>query len=703
MKKKYALTGVMVIMSVILAYLHFVQARCNSDDAGTYIYMHNFFELGSKPLNIKTLLNPWFYCSAIAYLLNIGGSGTFSSLAYLSAWYGIAVFFTFLLMMHNRNAKWMIAMAVFILLPYRLTNKYHMPATIVTLFVIWALQCYWESRKRWIVCVIGLVSVYSLLFTDDRLLLILFLIFTLIVYVTIFLLQDKTKHKYLYKAVFGIILVAGVLKCVDITVLKITGQSTGITEVLGGYGGADYYNWTDIGTLVSKGIPSIFSALLVQWNIPVQGGMVQFNSLYWIIRILLAGMAYIALFSRWKEIIKKGIINMEPLDSLSVVCTTIVLGVNALNGMVQYYDLASAPINRYAGVCWFLLVVILARWLDEHIDERMVLHGISSNIFLSVIFSLLTIGYIDPVFAPTEDIANSSVEFEIAYLKEHGDTYKYGVGSYWISMPVTAATNAEYVISRGRIEDGALIGSSKDGFYSDGGNFFNFIVSDFNNEMTISPENVEEVRGDYVDIHSSGDTIYMYDYDVRFDTTVVMDTAGMGYDLTDTIKYHLDLPVGSSRIEVTTAAKDNLLLAVLENEDIADVEFGSKGDDIVTAEITCLQNAQIELAVGRKEDVPTVLYKVEIKRTAGAVMLDEGQMAFPLNEGRYIVTFSGENLKDMEVNWNIDGKVTQLTNGRIKRRYLVEVSRKQYVEYEIINDGSVVDSIYYENENLFDT
>ena len=55
----------------------------------------------------------------------------------------------------------------------------------------------------------------------------------------------------------------------------------------------------------------------------------------------------------------------------------------------------------------------------------------------------------------------------------------------------------------------------------------------------------------------------------------------------------------------------------------------------------------------------------------------------------------------MKVNWKVDGEVTQLTDGRIKRRYLVRVLGNQNVEYEVILNGAVVDSVYYENEDLF--
>lgn len=110
--------------------------------------------------------------------------------------------------------------------------------------------------------------------------------------------------------------------------------------------------------------------------------------------------------------------------------------------------------------------------------------------------------------------------------------------------------------------------------------------------------------------------IYLYDYDIRFNTDIVMDTAGTGYELTDTITYYLDLPVGTSRIEITTPQKDNLLLAVKDNEEIVDIKVENKGEDIVAVEITCLQNTQIALSLGREEDILTELYKIEIKRTA---------------------------------------------------------------------------------------
>lgn len=53
-KKRYITIAIIVVVSIFLAYLQFVQCRCNTDDAGTYAYMYNYFELGNKELGLKT-------------------------------------------------------------------------------------------------------------------------------------------------------------------------------------------------------------------------------------------------------------------------------------------------------------------------------------------------------------------------------------------------------------------------------------------------------------------------------------------------------------------------------------------------------------------------------------------------------------------------------------------------------------------------
>lgn len=704
MKKKYVRMGLIVVLSVILAYLQYIQAVCHSDDAGTYIHMYNYFELGNREINIKTLLNPWFFSSAIVYLLNVGGNGAVISEAYLSVWYGIAVFFTLVLMMHKKDAQWLLALAVFILMPSSGTNRYHMVVTFVTLFAIWAIQCYVESGKKWILLAVVLVSLYTLIFADDRMLLMLFLAAPLIVYYAICLFQDQSKRKYLYVAVFGLILAAGVLKCIDIIAVNLLGQSTGIMDAFGGYGGSEYYTWIDVETLFAKGIPSIFSSLFGQWNIPAKGGMIQINSLYWIVRMALACLALGALCSRWIEIIKKGIRNVELLDSLSVLCTTVVLGANVLNGMVWYYDLANAPMNRYASICWFLLVVILVRWLDERYSNKTVYQNISSNWFLGVVCVLLIIGYMPTKLMSGEDGINTSCTVELNYLKEHGETYKYGLASYWKSHPVTAASNAEYAICPGWITEEGLERRTGDGIYMDGGNYFNFFVSDENNSMTISPENINWLRGDYIDIYANGNAgciIYMYDYDIRFDSRLIMEAVGTDYELTEPIQYHFDFPLGTNRIEMEVANSANFELSIEDNEDVEKVDVQIINENKIYVDLVCTQNTKVDFNVARKVDELTTIHKIVLKRVKAAVEIDTDEIF--LRPGSYIVTFNGSNLHDAQISFEgTDFTAQRLTDGRIKNRYQIDIDKAQTIKYNVTGKNPVVDKVYYENAVLFE-
>ena len=356
MKKKYCIMPLILILSICLTYILYIQCIVNADEAGTYVYMYNYFELGNMKLTLKDYLNPWFYCSAIAYLFNIGGSGSTVSIAYLVVWYGIAVFLTLTLIMYNTQDKWLLALACFILLPYELTNKYHMIAAVVTLFSLWGMQYYRDYRKKWVLCAMAMVTLYTLLLTNDRVILVLFVFTTAVIYYGIIILQDKDKHKYLYAIVLFIALGAMILKSVDVINTQFLGKELGITDAWAGYGGSDYLTWTDIHTLFDKGIPSFLSCLFIQWNIPIEGGMIQFNSFYWIIRMGIALLAIVALISRWVEIVKKGIKNVALLDSLSVICVTVVSCINMLNGMIWYYDTLSSIYNKCCVRTYFCTV-----------------------------------------------------------------------------------------------------------------------------------------------------------------------------------------------------------------------------------------------------------------------------------------------------------------------------------------------------------
>jgi hypothetical protein len=75
-----------------------------------------------------------------------------------------------------------------------------------------------------------------------------------------------------------------------------------------------------------------------------------------------------------------------------------------------------------------------------------------------------------------------------------------------------------------------------------------------------------------------------------------------------------------------------------------------------------------------------------------------------LNAGSYVITFDGTDIKNMQVDWNgTDISVTQQTDGRIKRRYQIDVPSDQTISFGISgSDNMTIDKISYENAVLFD-
>ena len=74
-----------------------------------------------------------------------------------------------------------------------------------------------------------------------------------------------------------------------------------------------------------------------------------------------------------------------------------------------------------------------------------------------------------------------------------------------------------------------------------------------------------------------------------------------------------------------------------------------------------------------------------------------------LKEGSYVFTFVGENLDELEVTWTGESIETeQITDGRMRRRYQVDISTPQTIQYMTSGDGVEIDRISYENARLFE-
>ena len=710
------------VAAIFLTISFWVIAPFNTDDAGTYWIVYSQYELGCVNYPLKVLLGPWYLTMQLLYFLGIGNTGADMVMYCYAVWYFICIFITLTLAMKDSKNKWLLLLAVFILIPYAATNKNHLVPAAVSLFTMYSINELVTRKKRVPVVISIVLLIYFFVTINDRVILLLFLAVPAAAYGVVWCLQNIDRQKILY---FGVITIAAITACIKIIdgiSRSVSGQGLTLLENWGGYDGEDYLTWINIYNLFDKGIPSFFSSLMIQYNIPVDGGLIQFNSFFWLVRILIVGLALVALVSRWIDIIKKGISNVHVLDALSTINVTALIGINILNGMIEYYDIEGAPMNRYASLAWFLLVVILIRWIDEKYNSFELVSvgqvGIQSGVILGIVCALLIVGYSNPIYLGRDAIVQEPCQNELDFLQEQDGQYTYGLASFWKSMPIMAMTNGEYHACSGWIESDEIdseklyFKKSYAGIYDDGSNYFNYIISYVNSDMTMSEDNIEVIRGDYIDkkrVYGEDEEsiFFLYDYDIRWDPKIVMEAVGTDYELTDPIEYHFDLPVGTNRIEMSVANSVNFVIEVAENPDVQNVTVQKMDENKIYVDIVCLQNTNVTCKVARKEDELTTIHKIVLKRVKGAVTVyEDGQNKMPevyLNSGSYIFTFVGENLDELEVNWSGDNIETErLTDGKIRNRYRVNINKPQIIQYLLLGDGIVIDKITYENAILFE-
>ena len=713
-----------LIAALFLTISFYVIVPFNTDDSGTFLWVYWEYDLGCIKHSLREILNPWNLTIMLIYFLGIGSTGTEMVMYCYAFWYFICIFITLTLAMKDVSKnKWLLLLAVFMFLPYAETNKNHLVPAAVSLFTIYAINELVSRKKKASAIIATLLLLYFFITINDRVILLLFLAVPAATYGVIWCLQNINRQKILYFGAITIATIVAGIKMIDEIYKIISGHGLALLEAWGGYGGEEYLTWINIYNLFDKGIPSFFSSLMIQYNIPAEGGLIQFYSFFWLVRILIVGLALATLVIRWKDIIKKGVANVPVLDVLATISVTALIGVNIINGMIEYYDIEGAPMNRYASLAWFLLIVILIRWLDEKYKSfKLISFGqveIKSGIVLGIVCALLIVGYSKPVYLGRDTIVQEPCQNELNFLIEQEGQYRYGLASFWKSAPIIAMTNGEYNACPGWIENDevehdklylqCMVGN---GIYDDGSNYFNYMISYVNNSMTMSEENIEALRGDYIDkkhMHYGDEhsIFYLYDYDIRWNPKIVMEAVGTDYELTDPIEYHFDLPVGTNRIEMEVSNSANFELEIVDNSDIKDVTVQKLDENKIYVDIVCLQNTNVTFKVARRADELTTIHKIALKRVKGAVTVyEDGQENVSevyLNSGSYVFTFVGENLDELEVNWSGESIETeQLTDGKIRRRYRVDIDKPQTIQYMVSGDGIKLEKISYENTVLFE-
>ncbi len=717
--QKFLALAITIAATVFLGMCFFVSIHCSGDGGGAYLqWIYALHDLGSVEFSIKEIMNPEFLIMQVIHGLHIGLNGVEQIVLFWTVWYSLTIFFALRLIMYGRDKnRWTLALATFMFIPYAKSNENHMLAATITLFLLYSFSRFLLEKKYILLFISIVMSIYALLFTADRILLILYIAVPVLVYGFIYCIQHQERRKILYMSGLGISFALAIVKLIDMIGRYVYGNGLAFLDAWSGYGGDSYLTWIDVYNFFDKGIVGFFGALLTQYNIPISGGMIQLESFYWLIRIGVVLLMLFAWGGRWKDIVKYGVENIPIIDSLATIGATTLIGINVLNGMNVYYELEEMPMNRYANLAWFLLVIIMVRWVAEKYKGDIIMHirgkKISSEIILGMIGIILIIGYATPAYFGRATLITETGQKELELLKSYGGQYRYGFASFERSAPITALTNGEYIAYAARIkpkEDGLdelqWRVSEGDGIYLDGSRCFNYILSYENNDATLSAENINALRGDYIDkkgVYGEDETsiIYLYDYDIRWDSRIIMESVGTDYELTEPIEYHFDFQVGINRIEMKVGNSQNFNLNIVDNPDISNVDIKVLDENKIYVDLICNQNTKATLQVARMAEEFTTIHRICLKRVLAAVPVEIGKSVY-LNSGEYVFTFAGENLKNLQLDWLGEGiEVTQLTDGKIRQRYHVKVSVPQEVKYVTEGTKYRIDEVFYENAVLF--
>lgn len=690
---------------IFMAYVFYVYMPSSIDDADTYEGLFRYYDLGIQHYTWKMWLEPWRAVSGIIYHLGLFNNGMDISTLAHTIFYFCEILITMLILKDKKEPIYFLVI-MFILLPNEYTTKTHQTSTFFSLLILYFLNKYIDKRKKKFLFGAVLVLTYGLFFLADVVILGIYVIIPLVGYWLVACLQNREKHKAIIYGVFALSLMILALRTAGIIGDILWNNDFVSNGILGGYGGSEYASWGTFPTIWQRGIPYAIATIFQQFGVCPSGGMIQINSFFWVIRIVLIGLIGISYIYYLKKVVKKGVRNVSFLNGFCVIAITIVLLVNIINGVLSAYGWLGSPITRYTNIVWFLAMILFCNWIEEVLQKSEYLCNIykENRIVICSIVIVLTFANVGNIYMGRSHITKEICQDETDYLEKQEGIYHYGIGSFGKSTAIGALSNMDICCINGSADEVEGIKAERTGITDDKGNFFNFILVDEGSPRGLEKEVVEKIRPDYIDMnYVNSDNgigiLYLYDYDIRWTPQLVMQVVGEEYEINDPLTYNFDFSVGINRVEITTSTVKNINVSVGNNDEIKNVEIKNINNKIYV-ELECTKNLSAQVHLNKiDDDQPATIYKIETKIVKGTVELDKqsfynncGSIYF--EPGNYIVTFVGKDINDLEVKWKVNGTVQQLTSGNIKSRYQIYLSEPQTVRFEA--DETYVNSIYYE-------
>lgn len=579
---------VMIGMAMFLSYSFYITHILDADSYGG---IWNYYQ--NKNLGISSSNGISFKLYDILNLLMYSLFGIDEKLILGTFCAELIICYIYSMLLSRTNNKWTdyleILIITYLFLPNGVSNEDHLIGCIACLSIIYEINKFITLNKPKHIWIAVLLSIYFVWSMTDRVILGIFLFIPLILYGLCYIWQKKKYKRQIF--------MSAIILCICVLIYRIAYivlQKYGIVLPydFSGYGGGDYATWSDITTVISKGIGSFLDGLRILWNIPASWSLIQFQSFNWCIRFFLLGWAIYINVGNLVTILRKGINEIPFLDAFCALCFLVTAGVNIINGASSQYE--SGELCRYAAILQFTLAITLVRKISNilnHNISNILNMGYSKTVMLLGIAVVCLIGsYSQEIYRGRDYFKNNTIITQIiSTLKENG--LEYGLGTFEKAMAVFGESDGEYKVVTTRFgnEDG-LIQPGIMGDAADGSNYFNYLLIGNGDYFDYTYDKAKEEYGEpSKELHITNDSgwsaacVFVYDYDVRWKPEY--------FYCENNVFVQREIPMGVSRLSVHGTDIQDVQINNL-NEKIS-CKFVASTDDTAIFELTNLGEKEI--------------------------------------------------------------------------------------------------------------
>ncbi|MFR4351152.1 MAG: hypothetical protein ACLT3H_05695 [Roseburia sp.] len=708
--KKRAFSIIILILIGVLCSLYFynqlihIEIPIHSDDAGTATDLRDIIEFGNTRWSYW--VSPLSWINGLLYIF-FGATELFIQ-SFFAIKYFLCITLTLYLALYNKKKTewWIVPIFLFFSMPGSFGTasiqplKFHVWTILVPLFCLAYILAKGDDIKKLGKKEIGLLVLLSVLGLAERDILIIVTCWApFALYWVIYFVQKGYAKKYI-----NWILTAG------ITVL-IVGKVLLGGMVYGGYGASKFVNVQEFMENIGTGI----SGFLTMFNINLIGAdVLQFSTLISGMRLLLLVVGIGVLVSETREMCQKKIENMSVVEAILTISVYVIIIAYLFGGKRE--DEISI---RYAAYLYYIFLILLCRRVHEMVDQRQIvvqLRRYKINM-ASVFFCVCIIIALDPVTMTREENENDVLANVILSNEE----LECGLASFWNAGVISCLTNYHNEIQAAGWNNGQVLPYLTEwDSYRSGNRYYNFFVQDTENDYGITEDHLKETFGEYEEKYAAENSyIYLYDYDIRT-APLNIEADSMAY-----LSRNQNLNVQHNKIQVEPQNEitlDNIYITagkvrVIVNGTFGqnDIELSSEQTDDITLtdsrknqciyEVTAdklYENMKFDLRNVSENQVEIQSVRIERLENSIELLKGETQQKLHLTPGYYIFGVEGENVKNSDMAFALDGNVIdaeRINNGRKKAAYGVWVMQDGELSISLGLQGQV-EKLYYQNEVL---